>query len=84
MRGYVNLNRFDTISLETKEDIYYIVISNGRHRFGISCDTKEDAEAKLIAMHNCVSTYDGWYYIDQELEEVRSYKSNSQKKEENK
>ena len=82
MRGYVNLNRFDTISLATKEGNYYIVISNGRHRLGISCNSKEDAEARLIAMHNCVSAYAGWYYIDQELEEVRSYKSNSQKMEE--
>lgn len=81
MRGYVNLNRFDTISLVTKEGNYYIVISNGRHRLGISCNSEEDAEARLTSIRNCISAYDGWYYIDQELEEVRSYKSNSQKKE---
>ena len=79
MKGYVNLNRFSTISIATKDDKYYIVISNDRHRLGISCDSEKDAIAKLTDMHNCVSMYDGWYYIDQELEEVRSYKSNAKK-----
>ncbi len=75
MNGYINLNRMDTISIATKEDNVYIVLSNGRHRLGMSCKSMDNAEFTMKEMKACIELYSGWYYINQELEEVRSYKS---------
>lgn len=75
MNGYINLNRMDTISIATKEDKVYIVLSNGRHRLGVSCESMDDAKVKMKDMKACIEFGSGWYYINQELEEVRSYKS---------
>ena len=75
MNGYINLNRMDTISIATKEDKVYIVLSNGRHRLGVSCESMDDAKSTMKEMKACADLYSGWYYINQELEEVRSYKS---------
>lgn len=80
MNGYINLNRIDTISIASKENDFYVVLSNGRHRLGVSCDSMEHAESIIKGMAACAEFGSGFYRINQEIEEVRSYKSKSKQK----